>query len=410
MKNQGLIIPIIICIALFCQMVSCTGNRGNDIPDCEITAPLDSLMATIFPSPDEPGGVMMVCRGDSIVYKRCFGMADLERDIPMSDSVVFNISSASKTFAAVSIAKLRDEGRLSFDDSLSRFFPDFPKDIFNKVKLKYILNHTSGLPDRRPRNADEWSEYVKQHPSPFGYGPDYMLYGREDELISFFRTLDSLKSEPGTTFEFQNAPYMLIPYVLENVTGRTFESWMRDNIFTPIGLKDTEYYDPAREHPRMAHAYTRAKDDSKGSWTQLDYGETEYFITRGDHGVCTTPTEFMKWLNALYDGKVVSMSTLRELGTPSSPVVDDSIGLYYGLGAYIQDIETKPYKLLHSRNNGGFSIYDAVFPYQDVKYFILSNRPDWDRRMVGRSIDSILVANKWLVPQRDLKKSRHIEN
>lgn len=402
MKIQGYILTIVIGIVLSCVLATCKNTPAHEVPDCEITAPLDSLISTIFPSPDEPGGVVIVTRGDSIVYQRNYGMADLAKGTEMNDSVVFNVASASMRYATVALALLRDEGRMSFDDSLSKFFPEFPHKVFDQVKLRHLLSHTSGLPDRRPRTADEWTEYVKEHPSPFGYGPDYMLYGREDELTAFFRNLDTLKFEPGTQFDYQNAPFMLIPYIVEKVSGRTFESWMQVNIFEPLGLKDTEYYNPSKEHPRMAHAYTKDGEGSYNGWGELDYGETEFFLTRGDHGVCSTPRDHLKWLNSLYKGELLSLKTLKEINTPNSPLVDENIGLYYGLGAYVQDGKVKPYKILHSRNNGGFAFYDAVYPDENIKYMIFSNRSDWDRRMTGRKVDSILIAHKWLIPPKDL--------
>lgn len=364
----------------------------------------------MFPNPGDPGAVVIVRRGDSIMYNRSFGMADLERGIPLSDSTVFNIASASKTYVTAALVKLRDQGRLTLDDSLSMYFPNFRSPIFRRVTLRHVLSHTSGLPDKRPRTADQWNEYVKDNQSPFGYGPDYLLYGREEELTAFFETLDTLKSEPGTKFEYQNAPYLLLPSIIEQLTGRNFESWMQQNIFNPAGLTETEYYDPARPHPRMAHAYSRAtgpRDPGRyrstdGRWNEQDYGETEFFLTRADHGICTTPREFTKWINALYQGKVVDESSLSEVNRPVIDTDEDSI--QYGLGLFVQDIESKPLKVFHSRNNGGFSIFEAVFPRQHLYYLIFANRADWDRLATAEKIDSIFMAHKWLVPRQVVKE------
>ena len=411
MKKIGIgFILFVLAFVLYLGVSSCHAPANADVPACEITAPLDSLFSTMFPNPGDPGAVVIVRQGDSIKYNRSFGMADLERGIPLSDSTVFNIASASKTYVTAALVKLRDQGRLTLDDSLSMYFPNFRSPIFRRVTLRHVLSHTSGLPDKRPRTADQWNEYVKDNQSPFGYGPDYLLYGREEELTAFFETLDTLKSEPGTKFEYQNAPYLLLPSIIEQLTGRNFESWMQQNIFNPAGLTETEYYDPARPHPRMAHAYSLAtgpRDPGRyrstdGRWDEQDYGETEFFLTRADHGICTTPREFTKWINALYQGKVVDESSLSEVNRPVIDTDEDSI--QYGLGLFVQDIESKPLKVFHSRNNGGFSIFEAVFPRQHLYYLIFANRADCDRLATAEKIDSIFMAHKWLVPRQVVKE------
>lgn len=409
MLRKGIIYLAAIA-ALICAVDSCSTPAETSLPDCEITAQVDSLFSTIFTSPAEPGGVVMIYRNDTLVYNRSFGSADLQRNIPISDSTVFNISAATKTFSAVAIMKLQEKGLLSLDDSLSKFFPDFPSKIFDKITIRHILTHNTGLPDKRPRTADQWNEYIKTNQSPFGYGPDYLLYGREEELTSFFKTVDSLISEPGSRYEYQNAPYLLIPTIVERVTGKSYEAWMKQNIFKPAGLQETDYYDPAKPHRLMAHAYAPANRDNTdgrfrskdGRWVEQDYGETEFFLTRADQGVCTSPKEFSKWIQALYKGQIISRKSLDEV---NRPVVDTDVdSIQYGLGLFVQDITSKPYKVFHNRNNGGFSIFEAVFPSQHLYYLIFSNRSDWDRYHTAKAMDSILMSHKWLTNNHHITK------
>ena len=390
-------------------VLSCK-DKPAEVYDNEMCTPLDSLFSTIFTDPSEPGAVVMICHGDTILYNRSFGMADLGRDTELTDSTVFNIASASKTFATAAIIKLRDSGRLSLDDNLSKFFPEFPEHVFSRVTLRHVLSHTSGLPDKRPRTADQWNEYIKTNQSPFGYGPDYLLYGREEELTSFFKTVDSLISEPGSRYEYQNAPYLLIPTIVERVTGKSYEAWMKQNIFKPAGLQETDYYDPAKPHRLMAHAYAPANRDNTdgrfrskdGRWVEQDYGETEFFLTRADQGVCTSPKEFSKWIQALYKGQIISRKSLDEV---NRPVVDTDVdSIQYGLGLFVQDITSKPYKVFHNRNNGGFSIFEAAFPSQHLYYLIFSNRSDWDRYHTAKAMDSILMSHKWLTNNHHITK------
>ena len=215
-----------------------------------------------------------------------------------------------------------------------------------------------------------------------------------------------MKSAPGSAYEYQNAPYLLLPAVIENVTGCNFESWMQENIFEPAELSETEFYDPANPHPRMAHAYTPAKGQAAkgryrsrdGRWDEYDYGEAEFFLTRADHGICATPRDFIKWIRALYGGGLLSDKSLREVNTPVVATDNDSI--QYGLGLYVQDIASKPLKVFHSHSNGGFSVFEAVFPRQDIYYLIFTNRNDWNRLATSEKVDSILKSHHWLLPKQ----------
>lgn len=397
------LLPFVVAVVLS----SCSRQTTDSgVPVCEITAPLDSLFSTIFQDSNGPGGVVIVRLGDSIMYNRSFVLADLDKKTVMTDSTVVNVASASKTYVTAALVKLRDDGHLSLDDKLNKFFPNFTSPIFGEISLRHVLSHTSGLPDLRPLTDDQWEAYIKDHSSPFGYGPDYRLYGREEELTRFFETLDSVKSAPGSAYEYQNAPYLLLPAVIENVTGCNFESWMQENIFEPAELNETEFYDPANPHPRMAHAYTPAKGpvvkgryrSRDGRWDEYDYGEAEFFLTRADHGICTTPRDFIKWIRALYGGTIVSDKSLREVNTPVVTTDNDSI--QYGLGLYVQDIKSRPLKVFHNRSNGGFAVFEAVFPRQDVYYLIFTNRNDWDRLATSEKVDSILKSHHLLLPKQ----------
>lgn len=149
MRKIGIgFILFVLAFVFYLGVSSCHAPASANMPACEITVPLDSLFHTMFPNPGDPGAVVIVRRGDSIMYNRSFGMADLERGIPLSDSTVFNIASASKTYVTAALVKLRDQGRLTLDDSLSMYFPNFKSPIFRRVTLRHVLSHTSGLPDQ----------------------------------------------------------------------------------------------------------------------------------------------------------------------------------------------------------------------------------------------------------------------
>lgn len=383
-------------------MVSCrNASHVTTSVITELSAPLDSIFGTLFPDSKAPGAVVMVRRGDSIYYNRAFGMARLDSNLAMTDSTLLNVASASKTFTAIGLLRLAAQGRLSLDDPMSKFFPDFNPDVFGKIKLRHILSHTTGLGDGRPRTDDQWDIFLRKHRSAFAKAPDFVRYGREQEQISIYRSLDSLNYEPGSKFVYADAPYKLLATIIEQVTDTAFEKWMQANIIRPAGLRETRYVSATLTHPRMAHAYHPAKDAAKpgvfrspdGRWDEFDYGEAEFFLCRADNGVYTTPREFALWVKRLQNGEIVPEMTVRDLNTT---IISTGIpGVGYAMGIFTQTRDAKPYKVFHSSQNGGFGVYEAYYPEHDVFYLILANRNDWNRMAVSERVDSVLASKHW---------------
>ncbi len=384
---------LLLLIALF----SCTKHSGR--PDYGMNDDIDAIFTRMFGS-DEPGAAVMVMYKDTIVYEGFFGMANLETGQRMSDSTMINVTSASKTFITIAIMKLVEEGRISLSDSLSKFFPEFPNPVFNSITIEHILSHSSGLPDERPRTQEDFDKYSKSHNSTFGFGPDFRLYARGDELIRFFETIDTLSFVPGSRFEYQEAPYLLLPKIIERVTGKKFEVWMKTNIFDKAGLTEVTYFSPDIVIPNMAHAYEppqhfaktdRVFNTSKMQWVEADYGEVDFFASMYDVGVYITPRDLMKWLKSVFHYELVSQESMEIIMKPrvATQVADVS----YCLGAFVTDNPYEPRRAFHSRRNGGFSTITAFFPDLQLYYFIVANRGFWDRFGAASEMDSIIFNN-----------------
>lgn len=405
----SLLLPAVILAGAVFMLFGCTRNNASEaVPQCEITAPLDSLFSTVFKSSQDPGAVVMVMRGDDIVYSRGFGMARLDTKKPMTDSTVLNICSATKTYVTAGIMKLVEEGRLDLDTPLSEFFPNFGNPIFRRVTIRHVLSHTSGLPDLRPRTETEWEDYVKKFPETFfTKAPDYMLYARGEELTRFYEKLDTFAFEPGSHFEYANPPFMLLSRVIRQVTGESFVKWMKREIFDPAGLVETAFYEPDAVSDNFAHGYVPTGSrqleytpfiSEDGRWQEYDYGEAPFFATRADMGLYTTPREFMKWQRYLHGGNVISQASMDTVCTPVIPTGLSLSNISYALGQYVQNRPGMPRKIFHNTSNGGFAIFEGGYPEQEIFYLIFSNRPDWNRLQLARKTDSILLAHGWLVP------------
>lgn len=398
---QALIaILIMVFSTLACVRKSDSVEDITSVPEYDITKPLDSLFRTLF-TKEDPGAVVVFMRGDSIVYDHSFGVASYASKRKLTDTTMMNSCSLTKTFLVAAILKLQREGKLSINDSLTKFFPSFNSDVFSKISVYHILTQTTGLPDLRPRNSNEWNMYLNQQGSTFGDGDDYLLYANEDEMIRFYETVKYTDTEPGTHFVYQEPPFMLLGAIVEIASGRPLEEYLAQEIFPSAGVEDVYFFDPDHPHPSEAHGYIPyefidpdASVSPDGRWVEFDYGESPFFCSRPDHGIMLNALEHVKWQRALYTGKIIPMEDV--LATYSNFVPTTVPYLGYGYGTFVSHRDGFPLKPVHNSFNGGFSVIDGVYPEQEIYYTVLSNRSDWNRVELGDKIDDILRAKGWL--------------
>lgn len=394
MKTVNRLAILLVGCVLVLSTLSC-GHKSHS----PLASSLDSLFTPVFGADgaDAPGAIVLVAVGDSIIYDRAYGMADLARRTAVTDSTLLNICSISKQYAAVALLKLEEEGRLSLNDSVAKFFPEFRSPRFKEIRLWHLLSHTSGIPDIRPRNRQQWHQYLEHHRSRFASNHDYRAYSLYDESTAYLHDLDTFAFAPGTAYEYQNPTFQLVLPLVERLTGREYVSWMNDNIFGPAGLDHTIYFDPAIHDYPLAHAYRPAEGDNKhdywrspdGRWEECDYGEANFFPTKTDGGIFTSALDFLKWQRQLFGGNIISPRQVEKATTPV--IATDIPDTGYGLGFFIEEREGKPRKIFHTGDNGGFLTVEAYFPESEVFYLIFANRPDWPREQIYEKVDSILL-------------------
>ncbi len=396
-----LLIIFAIVIGLSCCRPSHTCHTDHGVPTCDITHSLDSIFINIFPG-NEPGGIATVMLDGKIIYNHAFGVMDLSTGEQITDSTLFNLSSASKIFTSVALLKLQEQGMLNLDDSLSKYFPEFKGEFFNNITVRHILTHSSGLPDLRPRNENDWQKYLSSHKSLFVIGDDYRLYGREEEHMKIFQNLEKLEFEPGTHYQRDDASYILVAPLIERVTGMEFDSWMDENIFKPAGMKEAFYYKPDFKMHKMAHAYKKSEGNTDpntyisadGQWEEYDYGEVPFFLIKADRGIYTSARDFMQWNRALYSGKIISDSSMQAMATPYLKTGIPFVS--FGLGSAVSNAPNFPPKIYHLNSNGGFATVEATWPSKRLNYIIFANRSDWDLRKMANAMDSILLSKGYL--------------
>lgn len=353
------------------MLLGCSGSSSEN----KIIVDLDELFTSLYPS-NEPGCAFLIMKGDTILFEKGYGIADMESMTPIDPNTFFNIASVSKQFSAVALKILEQDGKLSLDDNVKKWFPEFESPLMEKITLRNLLSHTSGIPDSRDREDRL-----------------FVTTATDVESYSYISKLDKLNFEPGSSYEYMNPTYQLMYTIIERASGIDFESFMRSRIFDVAGMEKTLYFEEGRDIPNMAHGYL--ENPEKKSFDEYDYGEESFFATKADGGIYTSVKEFVKWELALRGDQILTKSSKDELFSkhitiPEIPYTS------YGYGWFIEDRPDYPTKIYHTGDNGGFHIYAARYPQQEILYLFFSNRNDRDREKTAKEIDELLKREGWI--------------
>ena len=273
-------------------MLGCTTKTTeNQI----IESTLDYFFTTEF-NPQEPGGAALVMIDDSIVFAKGYGLANLETSEPITTKTLFNLGSISKTFVANGILLLAEQGKLSLEDSIVKYFPEFRnKSIAQQVKIKHLLTHTSGLPDIRDVAQDTV----------------FYLSAKDAENWDPITKTDSLLFEPGSQFEYSNPAYNGLALIIEKVSGMKWQDFVATNIFKSSGMEHSTITDGPHPETGVSHAYVM----NKGKWTEDDYGEEPTFAAAGNGGVWSNVEELAMYERAIWKATFLPKERIDESRT-----------------------------------------------------------------------------------------------
>jgi len=355
-----------------CIMItSCTEKNDKQM----IIKQVDELFASLYPL-DQPGAAVLIMKDEEIIFEKGYGIADMEKMTPIDGNTFFNIASVSKQFSAIALLMLAQEGKLSLDDTVSEWFPEFESELLQKITLKHLLSHTSGIPDARDRSDKH-----------------FVTTAIDTTSYQYIGKLEKLNFEPGTAYEYMNPTYQLMYTIIERASGENFDYFMRNRIFDVAGMEKATYFEEGKVIPNMSHGYLL--NDESGEYEEFDYGEESFFATKADGGLYTSVKEFCKWELALRNNILVSENLKIEAHTPKIKI-DDIPYTSYGYGWFIEEKPGFPTKIYHTGDNGGFQIYAGRYPEKNILYLFFSNRNDRDREATAEKVDAILKKEGWL--------------
>jgi len=360
-----------------------SGARAADVSGW---AMIDQLGAAEIADHLEPGISISVMKDGAFVYSKGFGLANLETRTPVTPHHVFHIGSITKQFTAASLVLLAEAGKLSFDDPLARYLPDFPRAA--DVTLRQMLHHTSGLgnyTDRLDRAT-------------------FMRAGRVDytsaELFKAMveQTAPTFVFEPGTDWAYSNTAYVLLGLVVEKVSGEPYAAFFKRRLFDPAGMKQTAVDNLADVVPDRVSGYT----GHPGSLVEFDNANYISMTYPGAAGSIRSTTEDLcRWHLALFGGKIVKPASFAEMIKPGRlnngqlPLGAMGPGgkkpLQYGFGLAISTFEGHT-SIGHSGGIFGFSSDLLTLPDQHITVAAIVNADGGERPQALARLRALIAA------------------
>jgi CubicO group peptidase (beta-lactamase class C family) len=315
-----------------------------------LASDLDAKLSAVYKS-DEPGVAVLVAKLDgTVLFKKGYGLADIETKEPFTTKTVSNTGSISKTFVAYGVLKLVEQGKVSLSDTLDEYFPDFEHpEVAKAVRIEHMLSHTSGLPDIRN---------VQQN-------REHFLTAKDVENFAPLKGAEKLNFEPGNQFEYSNPAFNGLALIIEKVSGRRWQSYIQDHVFEPAGMTASRITDGPEPSKGVAHAYDKVGEN----WTENDYGEFPTFAASGNGGIWCSVEDLLRYEVAIQRSSFLRKD-LNELSrTPFAPsnwksTSKPAVGHSWFIGDGI---------VYHSGSQGAFRAWHDVYPSKNLVVIWIGN-------------------------------------
>lgn len=286
-------------------------------------------------------GSVLVAKGNDVLLSKGYGSANLEWNVPNSPATKFRLGSVTKQFTAASILLLQERGKLNIQEPVKKYMPDAPA-AWDKITIYNLLTHTSGIP-----SFTGFADYPKWE--PFATTPAESVARFRDKPLDFV---------PGEKWSYSNSGYLLLGFLVEKISGETYEKFVRENIFNPLGMHDSGYDSNAAIIPRRAAGYTPGKNGLENA------GFIHMSIPHAAGALYSTTEDLLKWEQGLYGGKLLSAASLATMTTPFK---ND-----YACGLFVQTKDGRK-KIGHGGGIEGFNTDLNYFPEDKLAVVVLSN-------------------------------------
>ncbi|HEY1869712.1 MAG TPA: serine hydrolase, partial [Chitinophagaceae bacterium] len=332
-------------------------------------------------------GNVMVIKNGKIIDQQALGYADYDTKRSLNNNSAFELASVSKQFTAMGIMICKERGLLSLDDNIKNFFPGLP---YDNITVRNLLTHTSGLPSYEDEFEKNW---------------DRKKIAFNKDVIDMLEKLhDTLFFQPGTKWKYINTGYALLAFIIEKVSGMSYNDFMAKNIFEPLGMTQTFVYNTRRSTGKIPSNYALGfvYSDSLKKYILPDNSPKYDFVYYldgivGDGCVNTTTGDLFKWDQALYGNKLISKTSLDEMLSPQVQMSPRDPTSFYGFGVMVQPKTDNGKIISHSGSWPGYATNITRMVDSSETIVILSNN-ETNPALLIAGIESILSGQPLIMP------------
>ena len=306
---------------------------------------IDNLLKNQFKS-NETGVSALVAKDGKILYRKAFGKANLELDVNMTPENVFQVGSITKQFTSVSILMLLEEGKLSLEDEITKFIPDYPTNG-KKITVHHLLTHTSG---------------IKSYTSMQSFGKVMTIDESPLKFIDFFKN-EPLDFDPGEKYLYNNSGYFILGYIVEKVSGMSYPKFIQERIFDKIDMKNSYYGSHSKLIKNRASGYQKRGEFSNAQYISLT-------LPYAAGSIMSTVDDMLKWQTAITTDVLVKEATIDKAFTNYTLNNGDKIN--YGYGWSLNEINDLP-TIEHGGAIPGYLSMGVFVPSKNVYVIVFSN-------------------------------------
>ena len=335
-------------LGLLTVCISFPGHLGAQMVRSDKIAKIEALFSDIH-RPDRPGLALGISERGEPVYSKGFGMANLETGAVFRPETVSDIGSVAKQMTCLGIVLLAQEGKLSLDDDIRKYFPNAPE-VVAPIRIRHLVHHVSGLRE----------VYAMLELSGWKSGDGI----RQDHAYDLLEHAESLNFAPGERYSYCNTAYMLLGEIIRKVSGERFEAWMQDRIFKPLGMDHTYIMDVQGEiFPNCAESYGPILP--KG-WSKIYDNSTAY----GQGGVYSTIPDMLRWADNFRTARVGGEQGIAQM--LQRGVLNNGDTLDYAFG--IEELRYRGLRILqHTGSSAGYRAIITLVPGSDIAIVLKSN-------------------------------------
>ncbi|WP_409417253.1 serine hydrolase [Flavobacterium sp. PS2] len=343
-------------------------------------------LLSLYSKYNQFNGTALVTENGKVIYKKGFGLANMEWKIPNEPNTKFRLGSITKQFTALLILQLVEQGKLKLDVPISTYLPDYSKTNGDKITIHQLLTHTSGIPNYT--SFPNFFSDISRNP----YTPEAFVKTFADLPLQF---------KPGEKFSYSNSGYFLLGYIIEKVTGKTYEQCLQEKIFTPLNMNNSGY---DHHDVILANRATGYERKEKGSSDYVNSSYIDMSLPYAAGSLYSTVEDLYLWDQALYTEKLLS-AKYKELLFNKYINTRFSATSYYGYGWFIEEAnidktDKKVQIIEHGGGINGFNTLISRIPSSNDLIVLLNNTGGTGLNQMSEAIRAILYDMPYDVAKR----------